>query len=206
MAPPKAIPFWPHAPQGLGPLFLLHHAESARSCLCTVTEICGRTRVGLTQSGQYQASLRGCHQGRRSMTSNSPRPHATEGITIMRLAFCISAIAGLLIAGAFFTTLTLADDESGGVPVIYSRRWMARWLEARHGNRRSRGIRMRATRIPSPRRTMRRGSDGSKEQITGQMGEMRGDEQHHAGGRCILRRFAPPQVRHDGSNGRRIST
>jgi hypothetical protein len=37
----------------------------------------------------------------------------------MRLAFA-SAIAGLLIAGAFFTTFVLAQDESQGAPVVLS--------------------------------------------------------------------------------------
>src|ERR1700676_2929782 len=48
-----------------------------------------------------------------------PRTRFDGRETNMRIASA-STIAGLLIAGTFFTTLTLADNDSDGAPVILS--------------------------------------------------------------------------------------
>jgi hypothetical protein len=95
----------------------------------------------------------------------------------MRVAFA-SAIAGLLIAGAFFTTLALAHDESEGEPVILSptdgavvRSPVTMIVEFK---RASSAMHDEDTR-PA---TKQKGQMDQKEQM-GQMGEMHGDEQHH---------------------------
>jgi hypothetical protein len=97
----------------------------------------------------------------------------------MRLA---SAIAVLLIAGASFTTLTLADDESGGAPVILSPMdgavvgspvTVIVGFEASDAHDEDT---KRATN-DAPKQM---GQMDQKEQM-GHMGEMHGDEQHHGG-------------------------
>jgi uncharacterized protein DUF4399 len=93
----------------------------------------------------------------------------------MRLAFA-SAIAGLLIAGALFTTLALAHDESEGEPVILSptdgavvRSPVTIIVEFRNASS--------ADEDTKPA-TKQMGQMDQKEQM-GQMGEMHGDAQHH---------------------------
>jgi hypothetical protein len=101
-----------------------------------------------------------------------------EGKPYMRLA---SVIAGLLIAGAFFTTLTLADDESGGAPVILSPMDGAvvrSPVTVIVGLEASDATHDEDTKPATNDAPKQMGPMDQKEQM-GQMGEMHGDEQHH---------------------------
>ena len=95
----------------------------------------------------------------------------------MRLAFA-SAIAGLLIAGAFFTTFALAHDESEGAPVILSPTdgavvrspvTMIVGFKDASGAMHDEDTKPATNEATKPM--------GQMEQM-GQMGEMHGDEQH----------------------------
>jgi Domain of unknown function (DUF4399) len=117
------------------------------------------------------------------MTSkNSPRPpRRAEGIPYVRLASA-SAIAGLLIARAFFTTLTLADDESGSAPVILSPMDGAvvrSPITVLVGFEASDAMHREDTK-PATNDALKQMGQMEKEQM-GQMGEMHGDEQHRGG-------------------------
>jgi hypothetical protein len=99
----------------------------------------------------------------------------------MRLAFP-SAIAGLLIAGAFFTTFALAHDESEGAPVILSptdgavvRSPVTMIVGFKDA---SGAMHDENTKPPTNDATKQMGQIDQKEQM-GQMGEMHGDEQRH---------------------------
>ena len=99
----------------------------------------------------------------------------------MRLSFA-SAIAGLLIAGAFFTTFALAHDESEGAPVILSPTDGAvvrSPVTMIVGFKDSSGaMHDEDTKPATNGATKQMGQMDQKEQM-GQMGEMHGDEQHH---------------------------
>jgi hypothetical protein len=106
-----------------------------------------------------------------------------EGKPYMRLA---SAVAGLLIAGALFTTLTLADDESGGAPVILSPldgAVVRSPVTVIVGLEASDAMHDEDTKPATNDAPMQMGQMDQKEQMgqMGQMGEMHGDEQHHGG-------------------------
>ena len=99
----------------------------------------------------------------------------------MRLAIA-SAIAGLLVAGAFFTSLALAHDESEGTPVILRPKDGAVVrgpVTMIVGFKNARGAvhdeDMKATMNDA---TKQMGQMDQKAQM-GQMGEMHRDEQHH---------------------------
>jgi hypothetical protein len=100
-----------------------------------------------------------------------------EGKPYMRLA---SVIAGLLIAGAFLTTLTLADDESGGAPVILSPMdgAVVRSPVTVIVGQASDAMYDEDTKPATNDAPKQMGPMNQKEQL-GQMGEMHGDEQHH---------------------------
>jgi hypothetical protein len=93
----------------------------------------------------------------------------------MRLAFA-SAIAGLLIAGTFFTAFAFAHDESEGAPVI---------LSPTDGAVVKSPVTMivgfnSASGAMHDKDTMPAMNDATKQMSQmGQMGEMHGDEQHH---------------------------
>jgi hypothetical protein len=100
----------------------------------------------------------------------------------MRLASA-SAIAGLLIAGTFFTTLTLAEDESGGAPVILSPMDGAvvrSPVTVIVGFGASDAMHDEDTKPATNDAPNQMGQMDQKEHM-GQMGEMHGDEQHHGG-------------------------
>ena len=99
----------------------------------------------------------------------------------MRLAFA-SAIAGVLIAGALFTTFALAHDESEGAPIILSPtdgavvRSPVTMIIAFKG---ASGAMHDEDTKPATNDAMKQmGQMDQKEQM-GQMSEMHGDEQHH---------------------------
>src|ERR1700688_654185 len=119
-------------------------------------------------------------RGKGDYRDNRLEPLRNEAIPYMRLA---SAIAGLLIAGAFFTTLTLADDESGGAPVILSPMDGAvvrSPVTVIVGLEASDAMHDEDTKPATNDAPMQMGPMDQKEQM-GQMGEMHGDEQHHGG-------------------------
>ncbi len=98
----------------------------------------------------------------------------------MRLA---SVIAGLLIAGAFFTTLTLADDESGGAPVILSPidgAVVRSPVTVIVGLKASDAMHDKDTKPATNDAPKQMGQMDQKEQM-GQMDKNHGDEQHHGG-------------------------
>ena len=92
-----------------------------------------------------------------------------------------SAIAGLLIAGAFFITFTLAHDESEGAPVILSPTDGAvvrSPVTIMVGVKASGTMHDEDTKAATNDASKQMGQRDQKEQM-GQMGEMHGDEQHH---------------------------
>lgn len=98
----------------------------------------------------------------------------------MRLA---SAIAGLLIAGAFFTTLTLADDEPGRAPVILSPMdgaVVSSPVTVVVGLETSDAMHDEDAK-PATKDALKQMSQMDQKEQMGQMGEMPGDEQPHGG-------------------------
>jgi hypothetical protein len=96
----------------------------------------------------------------------------------MRLVFA-SSFAGLLIAGAFFTTFALAQDEPEGAPVILSPTDGAvvrNPVTMIVGFKNASGAMHDENTKPATNDATKQ--MGQMEQM-GQMGEMHGDEQHH---------------------------
>jgi Domain of unknown function (DUF4399) len=94
----------------------------------------------------------------------------------------VSAIAGLMIAGAFITTFALAQDESQGAPVVLSPTDGAvvrSPVTIVVGFKNAPGAMHDEDMKPAANdATKQMGQMDQKEQM-GQMGEMQGDEQHH---------------------------
>jgi len=92
-----------------------------------------------------------------------------------------SAIAGLLIAGAFFITFILVRDESEGAPVILSPMdgaVVSSPATIMVGVKASGTMYDEDTKAATNDASKQMGQRDQKEQM-GQMGEMHGDEQHH---------------------------
>jgi hypothetical protein len=103
-----------------------------------------------------------------------------EGRPHLRFALP-SAIARLLIAGALFTPIALAQDKSKITPVILSPTNDAV--------------------VTSPVTVVIELKSATND-AAGQMGDMHHDEHYHGAHPHLIIDFAPPPDRHDGSSGR----